>query len=57
MKESLMKLLKEYADGKANLSSESLREKLSEEIMTILTDERDIENKNQLNLFNEIPNS
>ena len=53
MKEILMGLLKEYADNEANLSSESLREKLSNDILDVLkSDSRDLSDKNQLNLFN-----
>ena len=38
-----MELLKEYADNQANLSSEALREQLTEDIMKIMgNDPRDI---------------
>ncbi len=57
MKKNLMKLLKIYADDNANLSSSSLREKLSEDIIDIVTDKNKSENKNQLNLFDEVSNS
>ena len=54
MKEILMKILKEYADNQANLSSQAFREKLSIDILNVLQpDSRDLANKNQLNLFGD----
>ena len=54
MKEILMKILKEYADNQANLSSQAFREKLSIDILNVLQPySRDLANKNQLNLFGD----
>ena len=36
MKEKIINLLKEYGEMKANLTSESLREKLSDDIIEII---------------------
>ena len=65
MKNSLMRLLKIYADDNANLASSTLREKLSEDIIDIateniidiVTEKNQPTNINQMNLFDEISNS
>mgnify|MGYP001229993602 CR=1 FL=1 len=57
MKDSLMKLLKVYSDDNANLASSTLREKLSEDIIDIVTGKNQSKNINQMNLFDEVSNS